>query len=188
MRNLIGSKILLTKEEQKICEYIGKRRYKINREKGVTDKKIGEEDNLFMDQNGFGGEFAFCKLFNVMPDFLVQVTQTNKNDYDALLFNCIKVDVKTTDVLSGRLLAAPWKVDEVDCYALIVGTIPNYIFKGFMLRDDLKTKDRYKSLKEGYSKGYVAEQNELKELHDLFYLDKIVNTYPENSKIPVFEI
>ena len=57
-----------------------------------------------------------------------------------------------------------------------------------MLRDDLKTKDRYKSLKEGYSKGYVAEQSELKELHDLFYLDKIVNTYPENHKVPILEI
>jgi len=188
MRNLIGSKITLSKEEQKICEYIGKKRYLINREKGIIDKKIGEEDNLFMDQNGFSGEFAFCKLFNVMPDFLVQVTQTSKNDYDALLFNCIKVDVKTTHVLSGKLLAAPWKVDEVDCYALIIGKSPDYIFKGFMLREDLKTKDRYKSLKEGYKKGYVAEQSELKELHDLFCLDKIINTYPENKKIPVFEI
>ena len=186
MRNLINTKIVLTPEEQMICEHIGIRRYNINRQKGVTDKKIGKENNYFMDINGFGGEFAFCKLFNVMPDFLVKVTQTNKNDYDALLFNCIKVDVKTTDVLSGRLLAAPWKVDEVDCYALIVGEMPNYIFKGFMLREDLKKEDRLKSL--GYRKGYVAEQNELKELHDLYELDKIINTYPENKKIPVFEI
>lgn len=186
MRNLINTKIVLTPEEQMICEHIGIRRYNINRQKGVTDKKIGKENNYFMDINGFGGEFAFCKLFNVMPDFLVKVTQTNKNDYDALLFNCIKVDVKTTDVLSGRLLAAPWKVDEVDCYALIVGEMPNYIFKGFMLREDLKKEDRLKSL--GYRKGYVAEQNELKELHDLYELDKIINTYPENNKIPVFEI
>jgi hypothetical protein len=186
MRNLINTKIVLTPEEQMICEHIGIRRYNINRQKGVTDKKIGKENNYFMDINGFGGEFAFCKLFNVMPDFLVKVTQTNKNDYDALLFNCIKVDVKTTDVLSGRLLAAPWKVDEVDCYALIVGEMPNYIFKGFMLREDLKKEDRLKSL--GYRKGYVAEQNELKELHDLYELDKIINTYPENKKIPIFEI
>ena len=185
MKNLINTKIVLTREEQKICEYIGIKRYNINREKGVTDKKIGKEDNHFMDINGFGGEFAFCKLFNVMPDFLVKVTQTNKNDYDALLFNCIKVDVKTTDVLSGRLLAAPWKVDEVDCYALIVGKMPNYIFKGFMLREDLKKEDRLKSL--GYRKGYVAEQNELKELHDLYELDKITKTYPKNDKVPIFE-
>jgi len=185
MRNLIGSNITLRKHEQQICEYIGKNRYLINRKEGVQDKKIGNKDNNFMDINGFGGEFAFCKLFNIMPDFLVKVTQTNKNDYDALLFNCIKVDVKTTDVLSGRLLAAPWKVDEVDCYALIVGKMPNYIFKGFMLREDLKKEDRLKSL--GYRKGYVAEQNELKELHDLYELDKIINTYPENSKVPIFE-
>ena len=185
MRNLIGSQIILSKEEQKICEYIGKSRYLINRENGVTDKKIGNKDNKSMDDDGFGGEFAFCKLFNVMPDFLVKVTQTNKNDYDALLFNCISVDVKTTDVLSGRLLAAPWKVDEVDCYALIVGKMPNYIFKGFMLREDLKREDRLKSL--GYRKGYVAEQNKLKELHDLYELDKIINTYPEYKKIPVLK-
>ena len=185
MRNLIGTKIVLTPVEQKICEYIGIKRYNINRQKGVTDKKIGKEDNHFMDVNGFGGEFAFCKLFNIMPDFLVQVTQTNKNDYDAIVFNCIKVDVKTTDVLKGRLLAARWKVDEVDCYALMVGTMPNYTFKGFMLREDLKQDKRIGSL--GYSKGYIAEQSELKELHDLFHLDKIINTYPKNNKIPVFE-
>ena len=45
MRNLINTKIVLTREEQKICEYIGKSRYLINREKGVTDKKIGNKDN-----------------------------------------------------------------------------------------------------------------------------------------------
>lgn len=185
MKNLINRKIILTTEEQKICEYIGIKRYNINREKGVTDKKIGKEDNHFMDVNGFGGEFAFCKLFNIMPDFLVQVTQTNKNDYDALIFNCIKVDVKTTDVITGRLLTPLWKVDEVDCYALIVGKMPNFIFKGFMLREDLKQDKRIGSL--GYKKGYIAEQHELKELHDIYELDKIINTYPENNKIPVFE-
>ena len=186
MRNLINTKIVLTPEEQMICEHIGIRRYNINRQKGVTDKKIGKENNYFMDINGFGGEFAFCKLFNLMPDFLVQVTQTNKNDYDAIIFNCIKIDVKTTPVIAGKLVTPLWKVDEVDCYALIVGEIPNYTFKGFMLREDLKQDKRIGSL--GYDKGYIAEQNQLKELHDLYELDKIINTYPENKKIPVFEI
>ena len=91
MKNLINTKIVLTPEEQMICEHIGIQRYNINRRKGVKDKKIGKENNYFMDINGFGGEFAFCKLLNVMPDFLVQVTQTNKNDYDAIIFNCIKI-------------------------------------------------------------------------------------------------
>jgi len=178
MKNLIGSKILLTKEEQKICEYIGQSRYLVNREKGVTDKKIGNKDNKSMDDDGFGGEFAFCKLFNVMPDFSVKVTQTNKNDYDALLFNCISVDVKTTDFITGRLLTPLWKIDEVDCYALMIGEMPCYTFKGFMLGEDLKKENRLKDL--GYGMNYAAEQNELKELHDLYQLDKIINTYPEN--------
>ena len=34
---------------------------------------------------------------------------------------------------------------------------------------------------------YAAEQNELKELHDLYELDKIINTYPEYKKIPVLK-
>ena len=45
MRNLINTKIVLTPEEQMICEHIGIRRYNINRQKGVTDKKIGKENN-----------------------------------------------------------------------------------------------------------------------------------------------
>ena len=186
MRNLINTKIVLTREEQKICEYIGKSRYLINREKGVTDKKIGNKDNKSMDDDGFGGEFAFCKLFNIMPDFLVKVTKTNKNDYDALLFNCISVDVKTTHYITGTLAVANWKIDKVDCYALMIGEIPCYTFKGFMLGEDLKKQNRLKDLGRGMN--YAAEQNELKELHDLYELDKIINTYPENKKIPIFEI
>lgn len=185
MRNLIGSQIILSKEEQKICEYIGKSRYLINREKGVTDKKIGNKDNKSMDDDGFGGEFAFCKLFNVMPDFLVQVTQTNKNDYDALLFNCISVDVKTTHYATGKLAVAKWKIDEVDCYALMIGKMPSYTFKGFMFGEDLKKENRLGDL--GHGMSYIAEQNELKELHDLYELDKIINTYPEYKKIPVLK-
>lgn len=179
----IGSKINLTPHEHRICEYIGKERYKINRKSGVIDKKIGNEDNHFMDVNGFGGEFAFCKLFNIMPDFLVKVTQSNKHDFDALLYNSIKVDVKTTDVLTGRLLAAPWKIDEVDCYALIVGTIPEFIFKGFMSREELKKDYRLKSL--GYRKGYVAEQDELKEIDELFEVGE--NIYSKNIDVPLLE-
>ena len=185
MKNLINTKIVLTREEQKICEYIGIKRYNINREKGVTDKKIGKEDNHFMDINGFGGEFAFCKLFNIMPDFLVKVTQTNKNDYDALLFNCISVDVKTTHYITGTLAVANWKIDKVDCYALMIGKMPSYTFKGFMFGDDLKKENRLGDL--GHGMSYIVEQNELKELHDLYELDKIINTYPENSKVPIFE-
>jgi hypothetical protein len=179
----IESKIILSPHEHKICEYIGKERYKINRKSGVTDKKIGNEDNYFMDINGFGGEFAFCKLFNIMPDFLVKVTQSNKHDFDALLYNSIKVDVKTTDVLSGRLLAAPWKIDEVDCYALIVGTIPKFVFKGFMSREELKKENRLKSL--GYRKGYAAEQSELKEIFELFDISE--NIYSKNINVPLLE-
>jgi hypothetical protein len=185
MRNLIGSQIILSKEEQMICENIGIQRYNINRQKGVKDKKIGTDDNYFMDINGFGGEFALCKLFNIMPDFIVQVTQTNKDDYDALLFNCISVDVKTTHVFTGRLLTPLWKIDKVDCYALMIGEIPYYTFKGFMLGEDLKKEDRLKDLGRGMN--YAAEQNELKELHDLYELDKITKTYPENGKVPIFE-
>lgn len=119
-----------------------------------------------MDINGFGGEFAFCKVFNVMPDFLVKVTQTNKNDYDAIIFNSIKVDVKTTKFATGRLLTARWKIDEVDVYALMVGEMPKYTFKGFMLRDELKKDCRLKSL--GHKIGYIAEQDELKNIEELF--------------------
>ena len=55
-----------------------------------------------------------------------------------------------------------------------------------MLGEDLKKQNRLKDLGRGMN--YAAEQNELKELHDLYELDKIINTYPENKKIPVFEI
>ena len=166
---MINSEIVLSLHEQKICEYIAKKRYEINRQNNVENKKIGDQDDDFTDTNGFGGEFAFCKLFNVMPDFIVKVTQSNKNDYDAIIYNSIKVDVKTTKYYSGKLLVAKWKVDEVDVYALMVGEMPKYIFKGFILREELIKDTRLEQMKNGLS--YVARQYELKEIQELLYVN-----------------
>jgi hypothetical protein len=68
---------------------------------------------------------------------------------------------------------------------LMIGEMPSYTFKGFMFREDLKKENKLGDLWHGMS--YLAEQNELKELHDLYELDNIINTYPEYKKIPVLK-
>jgi len=170
----INSLIVLDKYQQKICEFIGKCRYNINREKNVNDKKVGDQDNHFVDVNGFGGEFAFCKLFNLMPDFTVKVTQTNKNDFDAILFNKIRVDIKTTQYSTGQLLVHKDKIAEVHCYALMVGSMPEYRFKGFMLKDEIIKPERLKAInpQKPDKISFLAKQEELKELYEIFTIKR----------------
>ncbi len=68
-------KISLNEAEQRLCQHIAKKRYEINRESGTFDAKKGGQSNEFVDLNGFGGEMAFCKAFNLYPDTEVKVTQ-----------------------------------------------------------------------------------------------------------------
>lgn len=156
----ISTSITLNITEQRLCKHIAKERYKVNRKKGVKNSKIGDQSDELTDLEGFAGELAFCKIFNVFPDLLVQVTDQNTDTGDCILSDGTVVDVKTTKYPNGKLLAARWKnCKEIDVYALMVGTFPTYKFMGFMSKDELLQEKRLRDL--GHGKGYVAYQNEL---------------------------
>ena len=55
--------------------------------------------------------------------------------------------------------------ESVYAYALLTGTMPNYIFRGFMKREELLSDDMIGDL--GHGRGYMAEQNKLLEWEDL---------------------
>lgn len=164
----ISASINLTNEEVKICQYIAKRRQATAREHGVTDRKIGNQSNNFTDENGFGGEFAFCKLFNVMPDFWVKNPNTDLPKYDVKLPCGLKIDVKTTKYETGRLVVAKWKAGDVDCYALMTGTMPTYTLRGFFTKEATMKDCNLQNL--GHGEGYVVPQALLLELDDIYKL------------------
>ena len=156
----VGEVVNLSETEQAICKGIAKLRFQNNRKEGVFNKKVGKQSNEATDLEGFAAEFAFCKLFNLYPDFTIEPRRTEDDCGDAVLPCGNTVDVKATKYPTGRLLAVPWKGDNIDLYALMVGEFPSYTFKGFMPREELHKPERLGSL--GYGETYIAQQHELK--------------------------
>ena len=163
---LIGTKVSLSSSEQAICKAIAKKRFESNRSNGVFNKKIGNQSNEFTDLNGFAAEFAFCKLFNVMPDFSIQPRKSDENDYDCIFPDGIKIDVKTTKYKTGRLLVAKWKKSGSDAFALMIGEFPNYEFKGFCSRDRAMSNENLKDM--GHGEAYFVDQEHLSEYMDMY--------------------
>lgn len=163
----IGQKVELTSSEQLVCKGIAKSRYESNRSASVGNAKIGSQSDEVTDLEGFAAEMAFCKLFNVYPDFSVQPRSSvaGEDDGDARLRDGRSVDVKGTKYPNGKLVAVPWKKPQVDLFALMVGSFPKYEFKGFMRRDDLLQTARLGTL--GYGPTYIAAQKELQPLVNL---------------------
>ena len=133
--------VRLNENEQKIVEYIAKKRHSSARENGFDDKQISDDSKYEIDLDGFGGEFAVCKEFNVMPSFVTG--KTDKADF--ALPSGTTVDVKTTKHKHGCLLVTIGKkVEDVDIYCLVV-KITDELFNiiGWKSSKDVICKDAY---------------------------------------------
>lgn len=152
--------IILNDIEQKIVQYIARSRFEVNRKNGVKNSRKGKQSDHSTDLDGFGGEFAFCKLFNLYPDLEVKVTSQETDSGDCILKGK-KIDIKTTKYKTGKLICTLWKNDEIDYYALMVGEFPSYEFKGFAKASDVKKEENIINL--GRGKLYAVEQKFLVE-------------------------
>jgi hypothetical protein len=162
----IGKTVELNEVEQRLTKHIAKQRYLNNRDNNVTNARIGDQTDIETDRNGFGAEMAFCKLFNVFPDLSIFTRTASEDNGDAILHIQKTVDVKTTKYPNGKLLAVTWKEHNVDLYALMIGEFPKYTFRGFMDTHELLKPSRIGSL--GYGETYIASQDELKELSEIY--------------------
>ena len=163
----IGTIIELTETEQQICKFVANLRFTNARKNGIKNSKIGNQSNEFTDLQGFSAEFAFCKLFNLFPDFTIYTRSAIKDelDYDAIIKNK-RIDIKATKYNNGRLIVAPWKdKNKIDIFVLMIGTFPKYKYVGCMTSNELIQSNRIGDL--GHGKGYMALQYELKELEYL---------------------
>jgi hypothetical protein len=163
-----NKKIKLSKIEQSICKVLAQKRHDNNRKNNVNNSKIGDQSDFETDLEGIAAEFAFCKIHNIFPDLSIHV-RSSKSGTDKkgdCVYNGYSIDVKTTKYKTGKLLAVTWKdSDSVDIYALMVGSFPNYEFKGFMLSGDLLSPERIGNL--GYGDTYIAQQEELLNFDEL---------------------
>lgn len=124
----------LSVQEQIIVEGIALARHSINLEKKRNNMKVGNGNDLKINVEGIAGEFAFCKIHNIYPDMSV--------DYP-LPFDCkigdYTIDVKTTPHKNGHLAVPIYKSTyKVPTYfALMIGSMPTYEFKGFFRGDQM---------------------------------------------------
>lgn len=108
-------KVVLTRSEVRICEWLGEQRLVINKKRGIKDARIGPQSSLQTDIDGLKGEFAFAKMFNLWPD--LQLGQRPLHDVMSPLGG---IDIKTTRHKGGRLLATKKKqAMPADWYALM---------------------------------------------------------------------
>lgn len=131
------------------------------------DRKVKRKDHLkadrskakFIEENGLGGEFAAAKALNVYPD----ITSTQISQFDILLPDGTKAEIKTTEYGHGKLIVR--KKSGGDIYILVTGKIPNYKVIGFIAKRDL---DKYidTSLNKD-EPSYVVEQKYLTPVEDL---------------------
>lgn len=160
----IGTVVRLNEDVEAECRALATSRYESNRKHNIRNQKIGKQSNEFTDLQGIGGEFAFCAMIGVDPDTTIYPRSSLKDKGDLLLPDGRKVDIKTTHYKDGKLLVVPWKAgsQEMDLYGLMVGTFPEFQFKGVIESKKILLTSKMRDM--GYGPTYAAEQNELKDL------------------------
>jgi hypothetical protein len=155
-------KITLNEAEQKLAKYLAVSRHSNARGKGKPNAKMGNQSDEETDLEGIAGEIVVCKALNVYPDTEIDLIDLPK--YDLMTHKGSKVDVKTTQYTSGRLLATKnKKLGECDIYILVTGTFPTYKIVGWCRDDELLKEENLINL--GHGEGYALTQDKLRAFH-----------------------
>lgn len=155
-------KVLLNENEQRVVKHISRKRYESARKNGFNDLQKSDQNKLDMDEDGYGGEFALCKYFNIYPSF-----STGMTDKDDCVMPCgAKVDVKTTRNTNGNLIAMNTKdANDVDLYALVIKiSDAEFIIAGFAFSSQLISDQGYKNFQDHPSlngEGYFLHRKDL---------------------------
>ena len=145
--------ITLTKEEQKIVEFIAKLRVARNKKAGVTSTTTFKDTQYEVDLNGFGAEMAFGRMCNLYPDF---TTQIRSGGEDFHFHNGYLVDVKNCNFKVNGMYVRKGAEDKADVFVLMRGEFPTYQFLGYTTTEDI------------VEKGYEVERT---------FGDKVINSY-----------
>ena len=152
-------KIVLNEAEILLANYIGMARYNNARTHGVVDQKVGDQSCAFVDINGMGGELAACRAFNAYPDLTI-VEADRLPGYDFVTKAGNKIDVKTTEYKSGKLLATmKTKIGDADIYLLVTGVLPKFTVVGYATEDELLQQINIGNL--GKGPGYMLDQKSI---------------------------
>jgi hypothetical protein len=143
-------------QEIKLCEYVGKLRTKIARENHVKDAKIGKQNGIDADVQGFKAEYAFAKYNNLFPDFGLS---PRSGSPDGVTKNGARYDIKSTKHQHGNLLSTLKVNKDIDIYVLAYVNKNVIEFVGWTTKKKLINKKNIKNL--GYGCGYFLSRHEL---------------------------
>ena len=116
----------------------------------------GDAEQIIFE--GKCAEYAFCKMFNLMPDLVADPRPGGS--FDVFSRDKKKVDVKYTSFEHGRLIVPIWKKREsADIYVLMKGEIPDLRYCGFAACEDIIDQSRVKDI--GHGPTYVMNELEL---------------------------
>ena len=148
--------IKLDEHELYLCKYIGEQRSMINRSNNIHDAKIGNQNGVDADIQGFMAEYAFAKYINVFPDFGLT---PRSGSCDGITRKGMRYDVKSTNYKNGNLLSTLKVNDDDDFYVLtyVDGDIVD--FMGWAYKDQLIREENIKNL--GYGKVYFLSNEML---------------------------
>lgn len=160
----IGTTITLDFSQQCDVRIHAHERTSNNRKCNVQSRTTPERD-FEIDLQGFGGEYAFCLLFGLIPDTSIY-PRSGKLDKGDCVLDGKNIDVKTREQLN-RDLIVPYSKKNADIYAfaLMVGKFPTYTFKGFMTRDEIFLPERRIVIRgQDFGIGYQEELTEFSAL------------------------
>jgi hypothetical protein len=150
-------KVKLDPFEIEVCQYIGRRRSEVSRSTYAKVTKIGAQDTVESDIQGFMAEYAFAKYLNVFPDFTLN---PRSGGYDGITTKGARYDIKSTKNKKGNLLSTLKANNDVDIYVLAYVDDDSVEFIGWARKDELIREDNIKDL--GRGKGYFLSKDKLR--------------------------
>ena len=151
----------LSQTEINLCAHLAGVRYKINRNNGVKDVKMGgNHDSLQIMVDGAIAEYAFCKRFNLFCDMS---SEPRSGTYDVLSREGKRIDIKATRRKNGNLVRTLKQNDDVDIYVLaVVHDNGATEFVGWISKKDFIKPENIKDL--GHGNTYFLHRKYLKKL------------------------
>jgi len=152
-------RIELDVNEVNLCVFIGEQRSLIARANNVKDAKIGKQNGMDADIQGFKAEYAFAKHINVFPDFGLS---PRSGSADGVTPKGNRYDIKSTHHKKGNLLSTLKVNPDVDVYILAVVQDNIVDLIGWAKKADLIKPENIVDL--GHGKGYFLSRNMLNKL------------------------
>ena len=158
--------IQLTKTERAIVKFIAQKRVEYNVKNGIQNGTWGNHDQLFFETLSYGAEFAFCKRFNLYPNFSwVPGVIPADARIESIVF-----DIKHTTFSWGDLLVMEKrKLGDSDIYVLVKGTLEDgFWVVGWIDEVGLILPENIKTLPGTDRKNYQIAHDKLASEYSLF--------------------